>query len=93
MPILVKNLKCDAEHCNHKEDIDTKVPLERYIGKSCPKCGESLLTQEDYETVQALQTMAETLDSLFPVVGRNEVSEILLPIELRGDGKLYPRRD
>lgn len=40
-------LKCDAKDCDHLEyvaDISDK-----YIGKECPLCGESLLTQKDYD--------------------------------------------
>jgi hypothetical protein len=40
--IQCDNLKCDfAEECEHYEIIS-------YINKPCPKCGENLLTREDF---------------------------------------------
>lgn len=42
-------LKCDTPHCNY---VDPDIPFEDYpkwIGKPCPVCGRSLLTQEDYD--------------------------------------------
>ena len=40
-------LKCDAEGCDHREDVD--LITAELVGKPCPKCGASLLTQHDWE--------------------------------------------
>lgn len=39
-------LKCDEENCMHQE-YHVRIEEEQ-IGKPCPRCGASLLTQEDY---------------------------------------------
>lgn len=38
---------CDNPLCNHKEST-TEKKLSSFINKPCPKCGENLLTVEDY---------------------------------------------
>lgn len=47
-------LKCDTPHCNY---FDPDIPVEDYpkwIGKPCPVCGRSLLTEEDYIAFMAI---------------------------------------
>lgn len=52
-------LKCDAEDCDHRENIDSLS--EDMIGKPCPKCGESLLTEADYRSGIAMQIVVDAL--------------------------------
>lgn len=40
-------LQCDAQGCDHSEENDEL--REDQIGKPCPQCGASLLTQEDWD--------------------------------------------
>lgn len=40
-------LQCDEDDCDHVEEVE--AISEDMIGKPCPKCGASLLTQEDYD--------------------------------------------
>lgn len=42
----VEYLKCDALGCDHTEFVG--LVEGEHIGKPCPKCGASLLTEEDY---------------------------------------------
>nr|WP_052951443.1 hypothetical protein [Devosia soli] len=44
---MSKFLKCDAEGCDHIEDV-AEITGDM-IGKPCPKCGSDLLTLEDFE--------------------------------------------
>lgn len=85
MPILVKSLKCDAPKCNHTEDIDSFH--EGLVGKPCPKCGESLLTQADWDAVQALNDLANTIEEFFPSPEGEELHEVKLNLSLNGTGK------
>jgi len=39
-------LRCDRDGCDHVESIP-KLQAEM-IGKPCPKCGDNLLTKEDF---------------------------------------------
>ena len=54
--VIISGLKCD--YCDYRDDT---IPFSDYkvsIGKPCPKCGNSLLTQEEYDkSVKLLKTM------------------------------------
>ena len=47
MLVNYSGLKCD--HCNYRDDSVQFSEYEASIGKPCPECGNSLLTQEDYD--------------------------------------------
>lgn len=52
MPLNISGLKCD--YCDYRDD---SVPYSDYpasIGKSCPKCGHSLLTQKEFNECERL---------------------------------------
>tara|TARA_R110002073_G_scaffold100593_1_gene228901 strand:- start:1495 stop:1782 length:288 start_codon:yes stop_codon:yes gene_type:complete len=52
-------LQCDAQSCDHVEDATDYGP--HLIGKPCPKCGESLLTQQDFDDAEPMRLMMELL--------------------------------
>lgn len=48
----ISGLKCD--YCDYRDDT---VPYSDYpasIGKPCPKCGESLLTQKEFDDCEKI---------------------------------------
>lgn len=55
-------LKCDAPDCDHHEDV-LRVTADM-VGKACPKCGESLLTQEDWDVYSSLSAGLDALEAL-----------------------------
>lgn len=47
-------LKCDNPKCDY---VDIGISMEDYknwVNKPCPKCGEVLLTKQDYDAVQQI---------------------------------------
>ncbi len=46
MEVKISGLKCD--HCNYRDDGVLFSEYKDSINKSCPKCGESLLTEKEY---------------------------------------------
>lgn len=57
---------CDNPECDY---IDETVTIEMYhdfLNKSCPKCGENLLTEEDFELAMRLQHLGNFFNSLSP---------------------------
>lgn len=48
-------LKCDAPDCDHREDVDQLTA--DMVGKPCPVCGASLLTQEDFDKFGGLSAI------------------------------------
>lgn len=51
--LIIRGLKCDAAGCDFM-DPDA-VPDESLIGRPCPKCGASLLTEADLASVRLIQ--------------------------------------
>ena len=79
-----ETLDCDNSNCNYQEPI--AGPLTRdLIGTLCPKCGESLLTQEDYDDtmqiISAMKNYAEIINSM----SEEEIEELTKDVELPED--------
>jgi len=59
----IHGIKCDNSNCDYS---DMSVPVsdyENWINKPCPKCGENLMTQTDFdETIKWLE-LAEIVNS------------------------------
>ncbi len=45
-------LRCDRDGCDHQETVPDIT--ETMIGKACPLCGDSLLTQADFDYWQTV---------------------------------------
>jgi len=74
--IIISGIKCDNEGCDYRDDEVNRDNYLEYIDKPCPECSRSLLTQEDYDAVVALEGLEASLDL--------DISEDLL-----GDERLY----
>ena len=57
-------LKCDKEKCDYQETVSEI--LKKHVGKPCPKCGNNLLTKEDYE---AYVNISKLVDICTEIVG------------------------
>ena len=57
-------LQCDNLGCNWK-DTNIKVSeYEDYLNAPCPKCGENILTEEDYFNAMKFISIVEFVNSL-----------------------------
>jgi len=59
-------LKCDNSKCDY---INEKVDFNNYenwVDKPCPKCGENLLTEEDFLRATALRETIKIINSIPP---------------------------
>lgn len=54
MELNIYGLSCDNPTCDYVDESIKVEEYKDYIGYPCPKCNESLLTQEDYDAVQKL---------------------------------------
>lgn len=57
-------LKCDNPKCDWKDYTISTETYSQWINKPCPKCGENLLTQEDFRNSELLLAIAHLLNSL-----------------------------
>lgn len=51
-------VKCDNSGCDFVVSFEAFEEYEQFINKPCPKCGENLLTQEDYDMVHTLHKLS-----------------------------------
>ncbi len=62
--ISESGLQCDNPNCDW---IDPTITFDNYkdwLNKPCPKCGENLLTDEDYKRAEALRLTVDFINSL-----------------------------
>ena len=72
MEVNITGLKCD--NCDYRDDEVQFSEYKESIGKPCPRCGESLLTEEDYQqcvryykVVDAINKIEDVLKWLNPL--------------------------
>jgi hypothetical protein len=58
------NLKCDALGCDYEEPVPAIT--RDLIGKPCPKCGASLLTEQDFASGETMKTYLDVLAAVLP---------------------------
>lgn len=64
--LSISGLKCDNPKCDYKDDSVKFEDYVNYIDKECPKCGESLLTQEDYDSVVNIVDAVDIMNMYSP---------------------------
>ncbi|ACA57445.1 hypothetical protein HYH96_17815 [Clostridium botulinum] len=83
----IKGIKCDNPECDFRDDNVQVEDYDKWLNKSCPKCGANLLTQADYDNTKAILEIVKITNSIFPKRKDNE--EIVTgKIEMDGTGKI-----
>lgn len=77
----IKGLKCDNTECDYRDEEIDSVDYHKHIDAPCPKCGDNLLTQADYDKVQELQKSLSDLNNIF-----GDLKDMGMPMG-DGDGK------
>lgn len=62
--VTCDNIKCDYKVKNQLENIDLEE-LKKYINVKCPKCGDILLTNEDYLNFTSLMRIINFMNKWF----------------------------
>lgn len=57
-------LKCDNPKCDWIDNTVTVEAYPQWINKPCPKCGENVLTEEDYRNSEMLLAVAHIMNSM-----------------------------
>ena len=63
----IGGLKCDNPNCDYVDKSIRSAEYENYIGYPCPKCGQPLLTQEDYDAMLKLNEQMEKVATLLGI--------------------------
>jgi len=98
MEIKINGIKCDAcDYSNDDADWGTtpeeiKATSEAYIAMPCPKCGASLLTQEDHDALMGMLDLqpliTELEDDMYP--DGVPAEEALQPLITELEDDMYP---
>lgn len=85
----VAGLKCDNPNCDY---IDMSIRLEdyeKYLNAKCPKCGSILLTESDFNNVQAMIEIAKVTNGLFAGVDlANKGEDKIVRVHMNGTGTM-----
>lgn len=55
---------CDNPKCDYTDETVTVEMYQDYLNKPCPKCGDNLLTEEDFELAMRIRSLGNFLNSL-----------------------------
>lgn len=81
----IYGIKCDA--CDYY-DMSVKVDeYPKWINKPCPKCGENLLTEADYNNVKMLMEITKIVNKVTPSNESNE-KPITMSVNMNGTGNM-----
>ena len=81
-------IKCDNPECDFRDDSVKCENYQQWLNKPCPKCGQNLLTQKDYDTVQHVKKIEQKL-SWLKLPSFSPPKEI--HTEMNGSGKIHYR--
>ena len=62
--VFAGGIECDNPKCDYvKEDVEVS-DYHNWLNKPCPKCGENLLTQEDYDKIQIFMGLVDMFNEI-----------------------------
>lgn len=67
-------LQCDNPSCDWTDETVKVENYKQWLNAPCPKCGENVLTQEDFDTVLKVMEMVDLINAL-PQEGFEEFTE------------------
>lgn len=82
----IKGLKCDAPDCEYSDMSISVETYKDYIDAPCPNCGANLLTQADFDMVQMLMGITDSINTAFEDVDLPEGELETFTISMDGTG-------
>lgn len=83
----VKGIKCDDPGCDYIDNESEIGDYKDWINVPCPKCGASLLTEEDYQAVKILVSLTEAANKLeIPAKDKEDLYQ--LEVKMNGSGTI-----
>lgn len=87
LEINMSGLKCDNPTCDYVDmSIDAK-DYEKWVNVKCPKCGEILLTEADYNNAKFLLEIVNLGNKIFPK-RRDGEKHVTMTVEMNGSGDM-----
>ena len=78
LEINMSGLKCDNPTCDY---------VEKWVNVKCPKCGEILLTEADYNNTKFLLGIIDLGNKIFPK-RRDDEKYVTMTVEMDGSGDM-----
>lgn len=79
---MAEFLKCDRPGCDHVEKVG-RITADM-VGLPCPKCGDNLLNQEDWENWQTFSALFGILSEAVDGVSDGPHSALSIKVGLHG---------
>jgi len=79
-------LQCDNPSCDWVDKSITFDQMFEWINSPCPKCGENVLTEQDYKNVVDMNNIVNYVNSL----SEEEISEQSKGFDLKAFGDFLP---
>ena len=87
LEINIGGIKCDNPNCDFM-DMSVKVEdYDKWLNRPCPKCGENLLTDDDYRNVRFLLAIEKIANEIYPKIEEDE-SIVKATIDMNGTGNI-----
>ena len=83
----IKGIKCDNENCDYRDDTVDFKDYGPWLNKPCPKCGTSLLTEEDLNSLTLMVNVGNICNGLIPDVPE-DTPKVTITAEMNGTGKV-----
>ena len=59
-------IKCDNPECDFRDNSVQEHEYANWLNVPCPKCGQNLLTEEDFSNAELLKFVADLVNTLSP---------------------------
>jgi len=86
----MNGIKCDNPECDYKDDNvggSTIKEIKEWLNKPCPKCGQSLLTQEDLNAIIQMKKVTDVVNTLCAGQESSD-KKITISANMNGTGKM-----
>lgn len=85
----IKGIKCDNPSCDYKDETAKLEDYQLWLNKPCPKCGQNLLTEKDFEAVKNLINLVKIINWIMkPFMFLFTKKKTKVSVEMDGTGKV-----
>jgi hypothetical protein len=70
-------LKCDTQGCDWRDPDISLANFASYVDFPCPKCGASVLTEQDYDALQVVMTLVHEVNAIAEALPTDELLKIM----------------
>lgn len=84
----IHGIRCDNPNCDYEDMTVQMEDYEQWLNKPCPKCGQNLLTEEDYRNTLFLIEMTKVANKIYnPIKDDEEIVNMRINMDGSGDIK------